>query len=152
MVDMVYYLTNLLFFDILLSYYCINLRSSIIFCLFSGDIHLSLCISLSCSFITVSELIWFKFFQTFEILSTMSLPLKSRVASTVFLIYSFRHSFRYICCRLFSMIKKFLAISTAYAFTYIFTKSYGHIFSKRQKFIAFYKYSSPKLNGISQHL
>ena len=53
---LVYYLTNLLFFDIPLLCYYINLRLSIIFCLSSGDIYLSLCISLSCSFVTVSEL------------------------------------------------------------------------------------------------
>ena len=45
-VDLVYCLTNLLFFYIPLLYYYINLRSSIIFCLFSGDIYLSLYIYL----------------------------------------------------------------------------------------------------------
>ena len=56
MVDLVYYLTNLLVFDGPLLYYYINLRSSIIFCLSSGDIYLSLGTSLSCSIVTVFEL------------------------------------------------------------------------------------------------
>ena len=47
MVHFVYYLTNLLFSDISLIYYNINLRSSLIFCPFSGDIFCSLGISLS---------------------------------------------------------------------------------------------------------
>ena len=45
MFDFVYCLTNLLFFNIPLLYYYINLRSSIVFCLSSGDICLSLAIS-----------------------------------------------------------------------------------------------------------
>ena len=56
MVDLMYCLTYLLYFDIALLYYCIDLRSLIIFCHSSGDIYLSLGISLSCSFVTVSEL------------------------------------------------------------------------------------------------
>ena len=56
MVDLVCYLKNLLFFDIPLLYYYINLRSWIIFCLSAGDTYLSLGISLPCSFVTVSEL------------------------------------------------------------------------------------------------
>ena len=48
---MVYYLTNFSFFGITLLYYYANLRSSIIFYLSSGDLYLSLDISLSCSFI-----------------------------------------------------------------------------------------------------
>ena len=55
MFDFVYCLTNLLFFNIPLLYYYINLRSSIVFCLSSGDICLSLVISYSCTFVTVSE-------------------------------------------------------------------------------------------------
>ena len=56
MVDLVYYLTNSLFFDIPLLCYFINLISLIIFCLPCGDIYLSLDISLPYSFVTVSEL------------------------------------------------------------------------------------------------
>ena len=54
MVDLVYYLINLLFFDIPLLYYYVNLRTSIIFCLYSGDINLSLGISLSSPIFSVS--------------------------------------------------------------------------------------------------
>ena len=82
MVDLVYCLTNLLFFDIpLLHYYNIifNLRLSVIFCLSSGDIYLSLGISLSCLFVFVSEL-FCEFCETFVILSRI----KSLVASAVF--------------------------------------------------------------------
>ena len=68
MIDLVYCLTNLLFFDIPLLYYYINLRSSIIFCLSSGDIYLSLGISLSCSFVTVFGSFCVEFFQTIIIL------------------------------------------------------------------------------------
>ena len=46
MFDLVYYLVNLLIFAISLLHYYINLKSSTIFCLYSGDIFLSLCISL----------------------------------------------------------------------------------------------------------
>ena len=48
--------TSLLFFDIPLLYYYFNLKSSIISGLFSADIYLSLGISLSFSFVTVSKL------------------------------------------------------------------------------------------------
>ena len=51
-----------------------------IFCLSSGDQNLSLGISLSCSFVTVSELFNCKFCETFVIL----LPIKSLAASAVF--------------------------------------------------------------------
>ena len=57
-----YCLKNVLFFDIPLLYYYINLRSSKIFCLSSRDIYLCVCISLSCSFVTVSELFCVDFF------------------------------------------------------------------------------------------
>ena len=44
---------------------------------------LSLGISLSCSFVTVSELFCCEFFETFVILSAILLPIKSPVASAV---------------------------------------------------------------------
>ena len=69
MVDLVYYLTSLLFFVIPLLYYYINLRSSIIFPLFPGDIYLSLSCSISsASFVTVPKLLCDKFLETFVIL------------------------------------------------------------------------------------
>ena len=84
MVYLVYCLTNLLFFDILLLYCYINLRSSIIFCLSSGDIYLSLGISLAYSLLNISKLFCGEVFQTFTILSPILLPIKSPIASAVF--------------------------------------------------------------------
>ena len=84
MVGLVYYLTNLSFFDIPLLYYYINLRSSIIFCLSSGNIFLSLGISLQCSFVIVAELFSGELLETFVILLAILLPNKSPVASAAF--------------------------------------------------------------------
>ena len=86
--DLVCYLTNLLFFDILLLDYYINLRS-IVFCLFSEDISLSLGIFLSYSIVTVSELFLGEILEAFLILLAILLPLKSPVASAVFWISIF---------------------------------------------------------------
>ena len=84
MVDLVYYLTSLLIFDIPLLYYHINLRSSINFCLSFGDIYLSLCISLSCSFVIVSKFFFGELLQTFLILLGILLPIKLPLDSAVF--------------------------------------------------------------------
>ena len=83
MVDLVYCLTNLLFFDIWLLYY-INIRSSIIFCISSGYIYLSLSIYLSFSFVNVSELFCGEIFETFVILSAILVSIISPVVSAVF--------------------------------------------------------------------
>ena len=84
MIDFVYCLTNLLFFDIPLLYYYINLRSSTIFCLSSGDIYLSLGISLPYSFVTVFESFYSELLEVFIILLAILLPIKSPVVSAVF--------------------------------------------------------------------
>ena len=76
-------------FLFLLLYYYTNLRPSIIFCLSYGDICLSLGISLSCSFVTVSELFCGKGFETFVISSAILLPIKLPVASIAFWITLF---------------------------------------------------------------
>ena len=47
-------------------------------------IYLSLGISLSCSYVTVSELFCCEFFETFVILLAVLLPIKALVASDVF--------------------------------------------------------------------
>ena len=52
--------SKFIFFDILLSYYYTNLNSSIIFCMFSGDMYLSFGISISLS--SVFECIYFEAF------------------------------------------------------------------------------------------
>ena len=84
MIDLVYHITNLSFFHIPLLYCYINLRSSIIFCLSSGDIYLSLDISLACSFETISELFRGEIFETFVIPVAILLPSKSPDPSAVF--------------------------------------------------------------------
>ena len=89
MVDILCYLTNLLFFDIRLLYCYINLISSIIFCLFFQDICLSFGISLSNLSVIASELFWGEFFEAFVILPALLLPIKSPVASAVFWIALF---------------------------------------------------------------
>ena len=63
--------------------------SSIIFCLYSVDIYLSLDISLSCPFVTVSELFCCDVSENFVFLSVILLPIKSPVASAVFRIALF---------------------------------------------------------------
>ena len=89
MVNLVYCLTNLLFDDISLLYYYVNLISSIILCLSSEDIYLSLDISLSCLFVIVSKLFCSEFLERFVILLAILLPIKAPVASAVFLIILF---------------------------------------------------------------
>ena len=84
MVDLVYYLTNLSFFDIPLLYYDINLRSSIFFCFSSRDTYLSLGISLSFSFVVVSKLLCGEPLETFVVLLAILLPIKSPAILLVF--------------------------------------------------------------------
>ena len=87
---------SLLFFDIALlcyfRYFYINLRSSIIFCLFSADIYLSLSI---CSlFVSIfSSLFCGDVFETLVIWQSILFPIKSPVASAVFLIALFEEVF-----------------------------------------------------------
>ena len=76
------------FFDISLLYYYINLRSSIIFCLSSGDAYFSLRISMSCSFVIVFELFYGELLETLILLAIL-LPIKSPVVSVAFLIILF---------------------------------------------------------------
>ena len=68
----------------------ISLRSAIIFCLSSDNIHLFLGISLSCLFVFVSELFFGELFEIFVILLVILLPNKSPVASAVFWITLFK--------------------------------------------------------------
>ena len=105
----------LLLFGIPFLYYYINNRSSIIFCLFSRDIYLSLGISSSCSFLTASELFCDEDFEALVILSKILLPAKSPVFSATFWVALFV----LLCYKLLSMIKTFQAVFTNYVFTYI---------------------------------
>ena len=83
MVDLMHCLTNLLFFDIPLSYYY-KLNSSIISCHSSGDMYLfcgasisSFCNSIECN--SDGDI-----FETLVILTAILLGIKSLVASAVF--------------------------------------------------------------------
>ena len=82
MVDLIYCLTNLLFFDIPLLCYYTNLNSSIICCFSSEDIDLSFGITVSLFFCECNFL--GDFFETLVILSAYLLQIKSPVALAVF--------------------------------------------------------------------
>ena len=127
---------------VIFHYYTIitDLRLPIAFCLSSGDIYLSLCICLSFSLVTFSELFCFEYFETF-------------VNFLIFHFYIIILIFlkQFVTHLLFSMIKKFLAIFTTQVFAYIFTNIFTHIFSKRQKSIPFYKYSISRFGWIFTH-
>ena len=75
-----HHLTNLLFFDIPLLYYYINLNSSIFFCLSCGDIYLSFGISLLSAFECGSLA---GFFKIIVIISAIKLSTRSPRASAV---------------------------------------------------------------------
>ena len=87
MVDLMYCLTNSLFFDIPLLHYYASLNSSIICCYFSGDMYLSFIVSDS----SLASLYggFLDFLETLVILSAILLPIKSPVASAIFLDSSF---------------------------------------------------------------
>ena len=90
MVNLVYCLTNSLFFDIPLLYYYVNVRSLGVCYLISWDIHLSLSSPIFCfSFITVPELFCGKVFETFMILSAILFLIKSPFISAAFKIALF---------------------------------------------------------------
>ena len=79
-----YYPKDLLVIDIPLLYFYINLRSSIICCLFSENMYLSnslLKSIFSISFAIVSELFCDEVLETFVILSVILLPIELPVTS-----------------------------------------------------------------------
>ena len=86
MIDSIYYIKSLLFFNIPLFYYHIDLRSSVICCLLSGDIYFGIFIDFSFVCELISELFCDEYFV---ILLTISLPIKSPVPSAVFSIIVF---------------------------------------------------------------
>ena len=129
MVDLVCYLTNLLFLDIFFLCYHINLNSSIILCLSSGDIYLSLVFIIlifNCLWIILLWIFW-------DFWNFISDSITNQFTSCFycFLSYCFWRSFKCICIRFISTINKFLAIFTTCVFTYIFTNIFAYIFSKR---------------------
>ena len=91
MIDLVYWLRNLLFFDIPLLYYHVNLRSSINFCRYISFFwDISSKSNIFCFFVTVSELFCGEVIKNFIILSEILLPIKSPVvAYAAFLIVFF---------------------------------------------------------------
>ena len=88
-------LTKLLLFSIPLLYYYTNLNSPIICCIFPEDIYLSFGIFIS--LLALYKLFWecnsFEDFETLVILFAILLPIKSPVASAVFLIALFKAVF-----------------------------------------------------------
>ena len=124
-----YYLIIVLFFDIRLLYYYINLRLLIVLCLSSGDMNLSLGIFYHAHFVTVSKSSCGELFETFVILSGILLPSKLRVASPVFAFHFLNCNFN----KFLGMIKRFLALFTAEVFTYLFTYVLAYLLSKRHK-------------------
>ena len=89
MVELVYILTNLLFYDAPLLHYYVNLRSFILLEFFLEIYIIFFSISLSTSvfsvsFVTVPELFCGKIHETFVLFSAMLLPIKSVVASADF--------------------------------------------------------------------
>ena len=92
MVDLVYCLTNLLFFNIPLLCCYTNLNSSVMCCRFSGDTYLSFGISISLLALLLCSSIE-NFFEIFVILSAILVPIKSPVASAVFWIFLFLKQF-----------------------------------------------------------
>ena len=121
MVSLVYCLTSLLFFDISLLYYYINLRSSMIFCLSSGHTYLFF----KCIFI----MLMFNCFETnlcwsfWDFHNSTSNFITNQITNCFFcfLNCSFWDSFKCICSRLFGMFKTLLALFTTPVFTYFFT-------------------------------
>ena len=113
MVDLVYCLTNSSFFNIWFLYYYVNLRS-----LISEDIYLSSGIFLSILVFSVSlstapELFCDKVFDTYWILSTILLPIKSPLASAAFWIALFNTVLSASVADLFSTINKYMTVFTA---------------------------------------
>ena len=134
MVDLAYCQTDLLFFDIPLLYYSIYLNSSIICRLSSGDLSFGISVLLSEQFCC-------ELFETFVILWALFFASQCTSCLCYFLNCSFWSSFKCICCRSFTMIKKVSIAFCTQIFAYIFTNAFIHIFSKRQKSVAFHKYS-----------
>ena len=114
LVDLVYCLTSVLLFDIPLLYTIILIpRLSITFCLFFRDIYLSLGISLSSWFVTVSELfciIFLKFLWLFDISVLCYFnPSSSKISCVFFWRYIsyIRYFFIMIICNCFWVILLF---------------------------------------------
>ena len=105
-------------------------------------------LSISVSLSTVSELFCSELLETFVWFYQQFYSQSNHELFRLFLNCSSGSSFKCICSnfsctrssRLFSMIKKFLVIFSGYNYLY-FTNIFAHIFSQKQKFITYYKYS-----------
>ena len=138
-----------------LLYYYINLRSSIMLSLSSGYIYIyiyiyiyKLGISLSCSFVATSELFCC---DVLKIKSRTLLPNKSPIFSAAFSIARFEAVLSVSVADCLAWSKNFLTIFINQVFTYFFDNIFIHNFSKRQKFTSFYKFLISKLNCIGHH-
>ena len=127
----------IIFINSIITYYYINLRSSIIFCLWSEELYLSLRTSSSFA----SGLFFCEVFEILVISSTILFAIESLVATAVFWIALFEVA-------LTSFIVKCLAWSIRFwlnlllTFLLIFLLIFLHIFlAKEKKIITFYKYS-----------
>ena len=137
-----YHLTNLLFFHIPLSYYYNNLRSSLICCYFFRDIS---------AYFLVFPLIFLLFVNYFAVnYSKFYKQFNYQPKHQLLLLfsYSFWSNFTSICSRLFTKINVFDCIYHLRLYLYFYQADIAHIFSKRQKSIAFYRYLQLQLNSI----
>ena len=89
MVDLMHYLTDLLFFSIPLLYCYIILNSSIICCLSSGDMYLFYVASISSFCNSLGDFFECKSVEPFIILSEILLPIKPPVGSAGFFLLLF---------------------------------------------------------------
>ena len=110
------FFNKIIIFDISLLHYYNNFRSSIVFCIYSGDIYLSLGISLSWLLVTVSKL-FFWWFSNFSYYIDNFITYEITSCFFCFLNCFIWTIFECICCRLCSIITKFLAVFTTLVFT-----------------------------------
>ena len=149
MVDLAYYLTSFLSFENSLLYYYVILWSSIIFCLCSGDVYLSL--DISSSFVTVSEYSVLKFSRRLQLSQQIYCQSNHQLLLPCFKLLFFE-------AVLSGSATDCLARSRS-CWLYLphtfspktFTNIFVHIFSKRQKPIIFYMYLISWLNWIARH-
>ena len=132
MVNMGYYLTNLLFFDIPLLYYYIRYQIINNFLSFFWR-YMSFFRCFSIFFISncKSYFLWI----SWNFCNFICNCITNKITSCFycFLNYSFWSSFKCICYILFSMIKIFLALFTTHIFTYTFLPKIFPIFLAKDK-------------------
>ena len=103
---------HLLFFDIPLLYYYINLRSSLTLCILSGDIYIYIFLRY---YFLICNCFWIILLQSFWDFPNFICDFIANEFTSCFCWFlnsSFWRSFKCICSRLFSMIKRFLVVFT----------------------------------------